>query len=128
LAPRRSERPKFSTGLELVKFARRDEQQGRWADLLVAEATAAEVLRNHAVPSAASRIVEVDAFVFLAVRRFDRTDAGGRIGVHSLAAIDGALSGEGSGSWADMAREFRERLSSNARRSGWAAGGEEFPY
>jgi hypothetical protein len=97
------ERPKFSSGLELVKFARRDDQQGRWADLLVAEATAGEVLKEHGIPSADSRIVEVDGFVFLAVRRFDRKDSGGRVGVHSLAAIDGALYGEGSGSWGEMA-------------------------
>jgi hypothetical protein len=45
----------------------------------------------------------VDGFVFLAVRRFDRKDSGGRVGVHSLAAIDGALYGEGSGSWGEMA-------------------------
>lgn len=97
------ERPKFSAGLELIKFARRDDPQGRWADLLVAEATAAEVLWEHGVPSVESRIVDVDDFVFLAVRRFDRKESGGRLGVHSLAAIDGALYGEGSGSWAEMA-------------------------
>lgn len=97
------ERPKFSVGLELVKFARRDDRHGRWADLLVAEATAGEILREHGIPAAASRIVEVDDFVFLAVKRFDRTASGGKVGVHSLAAIDGALYGEGSGSWAGMA-------------------------
>jgi len=97
------ERPKFSVGLELVKFARKDDQKGRWADLLVAESTAGEILKEHGIPSAASRIVEVDDLVFLAVRRFDRKPSGGRVGVHSLAAIDGALYGEGSGSWADMA-------------------------
>ena len=97
------ERPKFSVELELVKFARRDDQQGRWADLLIAEAAAGEVLRHHGIPAAASRIVEVDNMVFLAVRRFDRTASRGRIGVHSLAAIDGALYGEGAGSWAEMA-------------------------
>jgi hypothetical protein len=97
------ERPKFSTGLELVKFARKNDQEGRWADLLVAEATASDILRDHRISSAVSRIVEVDDFVFLAVRRFDRTDSGGRVAVHTLAAIDGALYGEGAGSWADMA-------------------------
>jgi hypothetical protein len=109
------ERPKFSTGLELVKFARRDDQQSRWADLLVAEAIAGETLDQSGIPSADSRIVEVDDFVFLAVRRFDRTTSGGRVGVHSLAAIDGALYGEGSGSWADMAeRLYRDGLLSHA--------------
>jgi hypothetical protein len=97
------ERPKFSAGLELVKFARRDDQKGRWADLLVAESTASEILKEHGIPAAASRIVEVEDLVFLAVRRFDRTHSGGRVAVHTLAAIDGALYGEGSGSWADMA-------------------------
>jgi DNA-binding transcriptional ArsR family regulator len=109
------ERPKFSVGLELVKFARKDDQQGRWADLLIAEATAGEVLSHHGILAAASRIVEVENFVFLAVRRFDRTESGGRVGLHSLAAIDGALYGEGSGSWADMADKlFKDRLISLA--------------
>lgn len=109
------ERPKFSVGLELVKFARRDDQHGRWADLLIAEATAGEVLCQYGIPAAASRIVEVENFVFLAVQRFDRTKSGGRVGVHSLAAIDGALYGEGSGSWADMAeRLHRDDLIANA--------------
>jgi hypothetical protein len=100
------ERPKFSAGLELVKFARRDDQKGRWADLLVAESTAGEILKEHGIPSATSRIVEMDDLVFLAVSRFDRTHSGGRAGVHTLAAIDGALYGEGSGSWADMAEKL----------------------
>ena len=104
-------RPKFSAGQELVKFARRDDQQGRWTDLLIAESTASEVLRLHDIPAVASRIVEVENFVFLAVRRFDRTASGGRLGLHSLAAIDGALYGEGSGSWANMADKlYQDRL------------------
>jgi DNA-binding transcriptional ArsR family regulator len=100
------ERPKFSTGLELIKFAGREDAGGRWADLLLAEAIASKVLRGNRIPSVDSRIVEVGDFVFLAVRRFDRTDSGGRIGVHTLAPIDGALYGEGSGSWADMAERL----------------------
>lgn len=97
------ERPKFSTGWEMVKFARRDDQFGRWADLLLSEHIASEVLCAHGIATAESRIVEVDGFVFLAIRRFDRADLGGRIGIHSLGAIDGAFYGEGSGSWAMMA-------------------------
>lgn len=109
------ERPKFSVGLELVKFAMKDDQHGRWADLLIAEATAGEVLRHHGISAALSRIVEVENFVFLAVRRFDRPESGGRVGLHSLAAIDGALYGEGFGSWADMAeRLFNDGLISLA--------------
>jgi hypothetical protein len=105
-------------GLELVKFARRDDQQGRWADLLVAEATAGEILREQGIPSAQSRIVEAGDFVFLAVRRFDRTDAGGRIGVHSLAAIDGALYGQGGGPWPEVAgRLFEDGLITGPDRS-----------
>jgi len=86
-----------------VKFARRDDQKGRWADLLVAESTASEILKEHGIPAVASRIVEVEDLVFLAVRRFDRTHSGGRVAVHTLAAIDRALYGEGTGSWAEMA-------------------------
>lgn len=102
------ERPKFSVGLELVKFARKDDQHGRWMNLLIAEAVASEVLSAHGIPAVASRIVEVENFVFLAVRRFDRLENGGRIGVHSLAAIDSAFYGEGSGSWAEMADKLHQ--------------------
>ena len=102
------ERPKFSTGLELVKFARRDDQGGRWADLLVAESVASETLNENGIQAVQSRIVEVGEFVFLAIRRFDRVDSGGRTAVHTLGALDGALYGEGSGSWALMADRLHQ--------------------
>jgi hypothetical protein len=97
------ERPKFSTGLDLVKFASLDGQERRWADLLVAEAIAGEVLRDAGIAVAHTRLVESASFLFLAVRRFDRTDAGGRIGMHSLSAFDGAFYGNASGAWPEVA-------------------------
>ena len=97
------DRPKFSVGRELVKFAHRQDQDGRWADLLVAEAHASEILKAKGIPAVDARIIEQGDFIFLAVRRFDRTDAGGRIGVHSLAAIDGVFLGEGAGRWGSLA-------------------------
>ena len=105
------ERPKFSNGIELVKFASRSGGESRWADLLVAEHLAGKVLRDHFIEAAHSRIVIRDNFVFLASRRFDRTDMGGRIGMHSLEALDGAFYGEGSGYWGHMGDLLR--------RDGW---------
>lgn len=97
------ERPKFSTGLEIVKFAFLDGPERRWADLLVAESIAGDVLRAEGIAAAQTRLVEGDPFMFLAVRRFDRTEVGGRIGMHALAAFAQAFYGEVAGSWDTMA-------------------------
>jgi hypothetical protein len=97
------EQPKFSSGIEIVKFARFDGEGGRWADLLVAESLAADVLAGNGIAVAHTRIMDQDGFRFLAIRRFDRTERGGRHGMHSLEALDGAFIGEGGGAWPDLA-------------------------
>lgn len=110
------EQPKFLTTLQrdgpvIVKFSERTDTPAgqRWADLLRCEHLAGEVLREHGVPAAASRIVEVDRRVFLVSQRFDRTPQGGRRGFVSLAALDGAFYGHGRVDWwrwaPDLARD-----------------------
>jgi DNA-binding transcriptional ArsR family regulator len=97
------EHPKFVALLEgpavwhvLVKFSpsTRTRVGERWADLLVAEHLAHEVLRGAGVAATASRIERFDDRVYLETVRFDRVERTGRIGVTSLYAIDSALYGK----------------------------------
>lgn len=103
------ERPKFLAshdGLHLiVKFAdtRAGEAGRRWADLLVAEALALEVVSESGAASAArARILDVGVQRFLEVERFDRVGEHGRKGTISLEAFDDGLLGVG-GSWLQIA-------------------------
>ena len=107
------EQPKFAAMLRagdvrrhvLVKFSppiiQADGQ--RWADLLLCEHLALEVVRDAGIPSASSRILEADSRVFLEVDRFDRVGSSGRSSLLSLRAIDGEYLGIGS-DWAKCAR------------------------
>jgi hypothetical protein len=96
------EHPKFVARLEgpprqvLVKFSpsTRTRVGTRWADLLVAEHLAHEVLRGAGVAAAISRIEGFDDRVYLETVRFDRVGLTGRVGVTSLHAIDTALYGK----------------------------------
>lgn len=110
------EQPKFLTTLAgdgpvIVKFSERtDSASGqRWADLLHCERIAGEVLREHSVPAATSRVVEADGRVFFVSKRFDRTPQGGRLGFVSLTALDAAFYGHGRIDWwrwaPDLARD-----------------------
>jgi hypothetical protein len=65
----------------------------RWADLLIAEHQAHEVLRRAGIPAASSRIFRFTDRTYLEVDRFDREGLEGRIGVTSLLAIDTHLYG-----------------------------------
>lgn len=58
----------------------------RWRNLLVMEQLALDVLQTHGIEAASSRAGLVGDDVFgLLVRRFDRTERGGRVGAASLA-------------------------------------------
>lgn len=115
------EQPKFAITLQdengprpvIVKFSDRlDTPTGRrWADLLVCEHLAGDVLRAHGLPAAQSRIVEAGSRVFLESTRFDRTPARGRRGLVSLAALDAAFYGHGRIDWAVFAAQLE--------RNGW---------
>jgi hypothetical protein len=72
----------------------------RWADLLICEHLALEVLRetNH-IRSSASRIIQNQQRTFLEVERFDRIGKFGRSAFCSWGAINGAMFGLDQLSW-----------------------------
>jgi DNA-binding transcriptional ArsR family regulator len=92
------EHPKFSIRLAhaqslthvLVKFSppRTTAMGVRWADLLIAEHLACELLSEHGIAAAHSEIVQFADQVFLQSERFDRVGAEGRRGVISLYSLD----------------------------------------
>jgi hypothetical protein len=97
------EHPKFSARLSqgaltthvLVKFSPpRDTPLGvRWADLLIAEFVASQVLSEHGIAAARNEVFEFGGQVFLQSERFDRIGAEGRRGAVSLHSIDVARYG-----------------------------------
>jgi DNA-binding transcriptional ArsR family regulator len=108
------EHPKFATLLEgaaprhvLVKFSPSTGTRlgQRWADLLVSEHHAHEVLRGAGIAAAQSRIERFADRVYLETVRFDRAGRAGRVGVTSLYAIDSALYGK-LDNWIDAGRRL----------------------
>jgi serine/threonine protein kinase HipA of HipAB toxin-antitoxin module len=108
------EHPKFVTYLEpeapyavLVKFSPPVTTRVglRWADLLVAEHLAHEVLRGGGVATAQSRIERFSDRTYLETVRFDRAGRDGRIGVTSMSAIDAELHGK-LDNWIDAAKRL----------------------
>ena len=109
----------------LVKFSAAETSpvSRRWADLLLCEHHAAEILSAHRIACVRTQVLEAGGRRFLEVERFDRTETGGRRGLLSLAAIeDGLVEGSApdwlasatlleSAGWlaADEARELRWR-------------------
>jgi hypothetical protein len=97
------EHPKFTARLRadtlvthvLVKFspARTTLIGQRWADLLLAEHVAHEVLREHGIAAAQSRWLEYGEHAFLETQRFDRIGPRGRRGAVSLLSVDACLFG-----------------------------------
>jgi len=92
------EQPKFLTTVReesgdfrpvLVKFSPpMDQATGRrWADLLLGEFHAHEVLAENGLATPGARIVDAEGRRFLEVPRFDRVGVGGRRGVVSLEAL-----------------------------------------
>jgi hypothetical protein len=96
--------PKFSTGITrgaeishvLVKFSPpRDTALGiRWADLLIAEFIASQVLMENGIPAARSEVFEFAGQAFHESERFDRLGRDGRRGVVSLHRLDAARYGK----------------------------------
>jgi serine/threonine protein kinase HipA of HipAB toxin-antitoxin module len=113
------EQPKFtaivakSDGPEsvIVKFSPPLEtpEGRRWADLLAAEAIAAEILRTAGFATAPSEWIDAGGRRFLEVARFDRTRNGGRIPFVSLLAHDAAFFGEMNTPWNDAAERLRSK-------------------
>jgi len=110
----KGEQPKFTATLGegecIVKFSGRvtqtevDSVANRWADLLHAEALAAEAL-NTVIPEEAAhnRSFNVAGRTLLASMRFDRTQRGGRVGVISFASLDLEFVGKANGHWPEIA-------------------------
>lgn len=113
------EQPKFLTTLRddagsfqpvLVKFSPpMDQPTGRrWADLLLCEFHALEVLAGQNLASGGGRILDAGGRRFLEVPRFDRVGTGGRRGVVSLAALHPVAMGfDSRTAWPAAAQELQ---------------------
>lgn len=126
------EQPKFTAlvadddGLAhpvLVKFSEPlDTPSGRrWADLLIAESLAAEMITEADIAAARSQAFELDGRMFLEVERFDRVGVHGRRGLISLAAVDDQFVGGRQGWHASALALVGQRLLSaeDAERIAW---------
>ncbi|MEO5671753.1 MAG: type II toxin-antitoxin system HipA family toxin YjjJ [Ramlibacter sp.] len=93
----------------IVKFspASTSEVDVRWADLLVCEHIALDVLLQSGIPAARSRIFQGQGRMLLEVERFDRT-ARGRIGMVSLLSYDSEYVGK-IDNWAAAAGRMLSR-------------------
>lgn len=111
--------PKFTATREIagspvpviVKFSGADDSAAvrRWADLLVCEHLALEVLPAElGLPSAASTIHHHAGRTFLEVVRFDRQGAHGRLPLCSLASLNGALLGKSGAPWSVVAAALHQ--------------------
>lgn len=113
------EQPKFTTCVYdgrgyrhvLVKFSlTRDSPVGaRWADMLVCEHLAAEVLSENGISAAETALIESGNRLYLEVTRFDRVGAHGRRGMVSLMALDNATFGKLDNWYAAADRLEQER-------------------
>jgi hypothetical protein len=114
------EQPKFLTTLRdevggfqpvLVKFsAPMDQATGqRWADLLLCEFHAHQILAEVGLANPGARLLDADGRRFLEIPRFDRLGAGGRRGVVSLEALASSLIGSLSRNWIEATAEFHRR-------------------
>jgi hypothetical protein len=102
------EHPKFTTSIRqgcaarhvLVKFSPDggDRVARRWADLLVSEHVATEVLHEAGLSASTTELRVAGGRTFLEVTRFDRKGGRGRSGLISLAALANEYSG-GCDNW-----------------------------
>ena len=112
------EQPKFTAAVQrsgeveiiehvIVKFSPQvDTPNGRrWADLLICEHLALEVLARNQIAAAHTSILETGRRVFLEVLRFDRVGLKGRRPMATLAALDGDL-GMLDQNWTAVAHEL----------------------
>ena len=112
------EQPKFLASLReadswrhvLVKYSPpMDQAVGRrWADLLLAEYHAHEVLAEHGHGMAGVKCFDLEGRRFLEVPRFDRSPASGRRGVVSLHVLHAAGVGSHARTWVDALKELNQ--------------------
>lgn len=111
------EQPKFLSTLTdeagtltpvLVKFSPPlDQPTGRrWADLLLGECLAHEILAEQGLAAPGARIIDAAGRRFLEVPRFDRTPLGGRRGVVSLEALHNSAVGATHRHWPDAVQKL----------------------
>lgn len=109
----------------LVKFsaAQNSLVSQRWADLLLCEHLAAEILSAHGIACVRTQVLDAGGRRFLEVERFDRMEIDGRRGLLSLAVVEDGLAGGAAVDWLasanslesagwlvpDQARELRWR-------------------
>jgi DNA-binding CsgD family transcriptional regulator len=128
------EQPKFTACIErerevlnvLVKFSPPvDSVEGRrWADLLVCEHIALQIVQESGIPAARSTLLEANGRVFLEVVRFDRVGRFGRLPMISLRAIDNEYYGR-QDNWAAAAKRMEADRSLSREDAGnlrWLSG------
>lgn len=103
------EQPKFparvvtgdSVSPVLVKFTAPNSTPigQRWADLLLAEWHALEVLRAENVSASRAEVVDAGGRRFLEIKRFDRVGSFGRRGVLSLTSVEAAMLDQSASAW-----------------------------
>ncbi len=113
------EQPKFLTTVlrssgdvrsVLVKFsaAQPSPVSQRWADLLLCEHLAAEIMRSRQIPSVQTEVFDSGGRRFLEVERFDRIGNLGRRGLLSLGTVEDAFLSQPSSDWAVAAGMLQE--------------------
>ncbi len=113
------EQPKFTAMVRdgndaravIVKFSpRRDDIGGRrWADLLVCEYIASEVLREHGLTTSECQLIISGDRVFLEVLRFDRAGLTGRQPVITMGPVDAEFIGASTQTWSNVAHELAKQ-------------------
>lgn len=71
------------------------EEDRRWAELLICESIASEIIAASEIRAAGSALMQAGGRTFLEVRRFDRTGPHDRLPINSLGAIDNEFVGQG---------------------------------
>jgi hypothetical protein len=112
------EQPKFTALIQrgahadtaehvIVKFSPGvDTPSGRrWADMLICEHLALEVLARNGIAASGTTILESGGRVFLEVVRFDRAGLKGRLPMATFSALDGGV-GMMDQNWTTVAREL----------------------
>lgn len=104
IEPDESQRP------VLVKFSPPLSQDlgRRWADLLVMEWHALDLLSGIGLAEPGARLLDAGERRFLEVPRFDRSTQGGRTGVVSLGALHGSAIGSMRTDWVSRVTELAE--------------------
>lgn len=113
----------------IVKFSEKTDSpvSERWRDLLLAEHLALQTLAHHGIAAAQSALVDAGGQRFLETVRFDREGARGRIGLHSLTALDLQFAGKAAEGWPGITRELArvkiiDRVSAEQAALLWAFG------